>query len=250
MANLNIKIQLFQFLSKMFRVKESIERGRGICTEYNISALRAKMKISPCWSDCSFEKYKILVTFYDRLKDEVNMYYCIFISLLLNISFANAQDFETEARALVADLKSSLMKNLSEKIAKDGPADAIPFCHENVKPIAKGAAKDRITKFEFGRTSHKLRNESNRPQPWAESYLKEFQGTSKGDIKKTFIIHQLDNSKKVYLEPLYVETKCLLCHGENVEKIVKGKLDEIYPQDKATGFKLGEFRGFIWVKEK
>lgn len=178
------------------------------------------------------------------------MNYFFIAALMFNVSFANAEDFETDARSLVADLKSSLLKNLSEKIEKDGTASAIPFCHENVKPIAKAAAKDRMAKYQFGRTSHKVRNEGNRPQPWAESYLKEFQGTSKGDIKKTFIVHKLDNAKRVYLEPLYVETKCLLCHGENIEKTVKTKLDEIYPQDKATGFKLGEFRGFIWVKEK
>jgi hypothetical protein len=105
-------------------------------------------------------------------------------------------------------------------------------------------------KFEFGRTSHKIRNQANAPQPWADVYLKEFQGTFKGDIKKDFIIHKLENSKRVYLEPLYVQAQCLTCHGETVAPEIKTKLAEIYPQDKATGFKLGEFRGFIWIKEK
>ena len=120
------------------------------------------------------------------------------IFLLLTLVFmtsAHAQDFESEAKALAHDLKSSLMKNLSEKMAKDGPVKAISFCHENVKPIAKTAAKDRTMKFEFGRTSHKIRNQANAPQPWADVYLKEFQGTFKGDIKKDFIIHKLENSK-------------------------------------------------------
>jgi excinuclease UvrABC ATPase subunit len=173
--------------------------------------------------------------------------------LLLTLVFmtsAHAQDFETEAKTLAQDLKSSLMKNLSEKMAKDGAVKAISFCHENVKPIAKLAAKDRVSKFEFGRTSHKIRNEANAPQAWANVYLKEFQGTFKGDIKKEHIIHKLENSKRVYLEPLYVQAQCLTCHGESIAPEIKTKLAEIYPQDKATGFKLGEFRGFIWIKEK
>ena len=55
------------------------------------------------------------------------------IFLLLTLVFmtsAHAQDFESEAKALAHDLKSSLMKNLSEKMAKDGPVKAISFCHE------------------------------------------------------------------------------------------------------------------------
>lgn len=155
-----------------------------------------------------------------------------------------------EAKSLASDLRMSLMQNLSEKISKEGVEKAVPFCHANVKALAKGAAKDRIEKFEFGRTSHKVRNVANNPQPWADKYLKEFAGSKKGEIKKDYILHSLENGKRVYLEPLYVEAKCLLCHGENVASNVSAKVKELYPDDKATGFKLGEFRGFIWVKEK
>lgn len=159
-------------------------------------------------------------------------------------------DFEIEAGSLVSDLKTSLMKNLSEKITKDGVVEAIPFCHSKIGVIAKDAVKDRMIKYEFGRTSHKIRNTANTPQSWAIEYLKEFEGKKKGDVKKVFIVHKLENSKRIYMEPLYVEAKCLLCHGENIAGNVNSKIKEVYPQDKATGFKLGEFRGFIWVKEK
>lgn len=171
------------------------------------------------------------------------------LAFVLLLSSAFAQDFEQEAPKLAQDLKTSLMKNLSEKVAKEGAVKAIPFCHENVKPIAKTAAGDRISKYEFGRTSHKLRNEGNKSAPWAEVYLKDFQGTFQKDGKKPFF-HKLENGKKVYLEPLYVQPQCLACHGENVASDVKAQLNQLYPKDQATGFKLGEFRGFIWVKEK
>ncbi len=178
------------------------------------------------------------------------MKFFILIILFLNVSFAQTDNFESDAKALVRDLKMSLIKNLSEKIAKDGPVEAIPYCHANVRPIAKSAAKDRVDKYEFGRTSHKIRNPGNAPQAWAENYLKEFEGKKMGETSKKFIIHQLENSKRVYLEPLYVEAKCLLCHGETISENISQKIKEIYPNDKAVGFKLGEFRGFIWVKEK
>lgn len=170
--------------------------------------------------------------------------------LLTSLAFAQEDAFVKEAQSLAKDLKMSLMKNLSEKISKDGPVEAVSFCHANVKPIALGAAKERLAKYEFGRTSHKVRNAMNAPKEWALQYLKEFQGTNKSENSRPYILHTLQDSKRVYLEPLYVEAKCLLCHGENVDKKIKDKVQTLYPQDKATGFKLGEFRGFIWVKEK
>jgi hypothetical protein len=174
---------------------------------------------------------------------------CLFFSAIV-FAQNKPDQFEAEAKAFASDLKMSLVKNLSDKIAKSGVEEAVPFCHANVKPIAKAAAKDRMDKFEFGRTSHKIRNDGNAPKPWAIQYLKEFEGKKKGDSAKTSIIHQLPDGKRVYMEPLYVEAKCLLCHGENINKSVSDTILKLYPNDKATGFKLGDFRGFIWIKEK
>lgn len=174
----------------------------------------------------------------------------LFLLLYSSYSFANNDEFIKKAKILAADLKSSLMQNLSKKISSDGVEKAIPFCHSNVGPIAKDAAKDRMKEFEFGRTSHKVRNSANSAQAWANQYLKDFSGKKKGEMKNDQILHTLENGKRVYMEALYVEAKCLLCHGENISKNVSAKINELYPNDKAKGFTLGEFRGFIWVKEK
>jgi hypothetical protein len=178
------------------------------------------------------------------------MKFILIVLVTVNFAFAQKDNFENEAKALATDLKMSLMKNLSDKISKDGPVEAVPFCHANVKLIAKGVAKDRISKFAFGRTSHKVRNEANGPQPWALKYLEEFEGKKKREVSQTSIIHRLEDGKRVYMEPLFVEAKCLLCHGDNINKDVNDKIQGLYPKDKATGFQLGEFRGFVWVREK
>lgn len=171
------------------------------------------------------------------------------ISYLALCFSAFGDSFESEAKRLAQDLKLNLVKNLTQKIEKEGVVKAIPFCHENVKPIAKEAAGERIEKFEFGRTSHKVRNQMNRPPVWAESYLKEFQGKLKSEITKNSLLIKHEG-KRIYLEPLFVEAKCLLCHGDKVNPQVSEKIKSLYPQDHAIGFKQGEFRGFIWIKEK
>lgn len=173
-----------------------------------------------------------------------------FLSLGLFISTSGFCDsFEADAQKLAADLRLGLVKNLSQKIEQEGVVNAVAFCHENVKALAQSAAGERRQKFDFGRTSHKLRNQSNHPQVWAESYLKEFQGKLKSEIKQSSFLIEHDG-KRIYLEPLFVEAKCLLCHGDKIGQLVSDKIKSLYPEDQARGFKLGEFRGFIWVREK
>lgn len=43
------------------------------------------------------------------------------------------------------------------------------------------------------------------------------------------------------------EQPCAACHGTSIAPEVKDKLAELYPTDKATGFKPGELRGAILV---
>ncbi len=175
--------------------------------------------------------------------------YFLMMFIYSSMVFSLEDRFVIEASNLASDLKESLMQNLSEKISQHGVVEAVPFCHANVISIAKGAAKDRIEKYKFGRTSNKVRNSANKPEPWVINYLKEFEGKKKGEIKKDYIVHKSKNGTRVYVEPLYVEAKCLMCHGEKVSQKVSDKIKELYPDDKATGFKLGEFRGFMWIKE-
>jgi hypothetical protein len=172
----------------------------------------------------------------------------LFFFLILSFN-ASARSFEEQAEDLAGRLKKNLVTQLSKKIASDGVVAAVPYCHVQVKPIAKEAAGADMTKFEFGRTSHKIRNEQNMAQDWMLPYLTLFQKTTiKNPLKAK--VHTFADGKEAYLEPLYVGAQCLACHGQGVEGELKEKISKLYPKDQATGFKLGEFRGLIWVKEK
>ena len=83
------------------------------------------------------------------------------LPIMADVTNKNENIFQKDASALVMDLKSNLLKNLTTEISKNGTEAAIPFCHINVKSIAKDAAKDQIKKYDIGRTSHKIRNENN-----------------------------------------------------------------------------------------
>lgn len=171
----------------------------------------------------------------------------VWIAFISTLCFASG--FDTEAPALAQRLKQSLVKNLTQKMAKDGAVAAVEFCHIEVKPIAKAAAGPDLTKYEFGRTSHKIRNPQNQAQDWMRPYLETFQrSTAKAPEKPA--IHTFSDGKKAYFEALYVGPQCLTCHGEAVGGALREKITSLYPKDQATGFKLGEFRGLVWVREK
>ena len=51
-----------------------------------------------------------------------------------------------------------------------------------------------------------------------------------------------------YVEPIKTGALCVTCHGEHVAPPVQKVLAELYPDDRATGFKVGSFRGVFWAE--
>ena len=45
-----------------------------------------------------------------------------------------------------------------------------------------------------------------------------------------------------------VQPLCLNCHGVELAPDVAGRIAELYPEDRATGFEAGELRGVFWVE--
>lgn len=172
----------------------------------------------------------------------------VLFTLVCHPSFSKADNFREEASQLANDLKAALMKEVTAKVSSKGASEAISFCHMNVAPIAKKAAGERITKYKFGRTSHKVRNQKNAPEEWMKPYIKKYKKSKQGK-DSTAVIHKFSDGKRAYIEPLYMQPVCLNCHGTNVSQSVKDKIKELYPADQATGFRLGEFRGLLWIKE-
>lgn len=173
----------------------------------------------------------------------------LFFTLVFSqVTFAS--DFSKEAPLVADSLKKNLMGNLQKELQKNGAVKAVDFCHLNVKPLGAQIGKQFDQKYEFGRTSHKIRNSSNQPQPWMEKYLTAFKSKKQSDLDARPFFHNLENGKQVYLDPLWVVPMCLQCHGENIPSSVEKEIQKRYSNDKARGFKVGDFRGFVWIKEK
>ena len=146
------------------------------------------------------------------------------------------------AQATVKKLGSNLMKNMKE----GGTQQAIPFCNTAASPLTQEMAKKYNVTIK--RTSLKIRNENNSPNEVEETILNQFATTISNNEKLKPIISKDKVGKVHFYAPIKIEAKCLACHG-TVGKEVTIKTDSIikalYPNDKATGFKVGDLRGMV-----
>lgn len=168
----------------------------------------------------------------------------ILISFLATTSsFAN--DFQIEAAQALMPFKKSLMGKLKAGMEK-GASDAVKTCNLEAPKITKEHSNG---KYLIGRTSNKYRNTDNSPQEWMKSVLAEYEKT---DGKKPLAprVIKLKNGKSAYVEPIYIKGLCLNCHGAKIQSDLEKEIASKYPNDKAKGFKLNEFRGLFWVTEK
>jgi len=57
------------------------------------------------------------------------------------------------------------------------------------------------------------------------------------------------NNEFRFMKAIPMAANCLQCHGTEISPAVSAKLTELYPQDKAVGYKEGDLRGaFVVVK--
>lgn len=156
-----------------------------------------------------------------------------------------------EQRAMV--LLKALKKELQGALEKKGSVGAIEFCSLKALPMTEEIQKQMKGGVDVKRTSEKYRNPKNAPNEDEQKALTYFsiQLKEKGKLPSHYIQKVQKNKKLVYnyYKPLKMEGFCLTCHGASsgLDKKLIEELGKRYPQDKATGYKDGDFRGVVRV---
>ena len=180
-------------------------------------------------------------------------------TLPVSVTMAEQNDLQqraAESKAVVQEFMSELKGELGKAIKAGGPIKAIEVCNKVAPSIAK-AQSDKHG-WEVGRTSLKLRNPNNAPDEWETMVLKKFEeraaaGESPQDMAYFEVVEH--NGAKAFrfmkaigMPPLD-KAPCLKCHGENIDPNLAAKLDELYPNDKARGYKPGMIRGAFTITQ-
>lgn len=154
---------------------------------------------------------------------------------------------EESAMKLLKTLRSELMQAMQA----GGPDQAIEVCSKKAMALTKQIEGE--TGYKLKRTTFKYRNLANKPDKHEEEALKYFEDAlnKEGKLPAYYIQVLKENDVAVYryYKPLKVEGVCLTCHGDKnlMDKNLVAKIEKLYPQDKAYGYKDGDFRGVVRV---
>ena len=181
----------------------------------------------------------------------------IFISLFL-VSIISGPAFADEIDDMVATSKelinqfsTMLKQELVTAINEGGTANAISRCNIKAPEISSALAKDG---WSIGRTSLKIRNPDNAPDEFENNILNGFEEKkAAGQDINSLAYYKLteigNRSEFRYMKAIPVGEMCLQCHGEFISEPVLAKLKELYPDDEAVNFQLGDIRGAFTLRK-
>jgi hypothetical protein len=127
-----------------------------------------------------------------------------------------------------------------------GPVNAMEFCNVQALPLTAQVSEEQG--MTVGRTSTRLRNPANAPDPAARLALDWYAGRQ-GEELPGPLVQRLASGDYRFYQPLVTQSLCLQCHGgpDDLGAGVVDALSELYPADEAVGFSEGELRGLLHV---
>lgn len=180
-------------------------------------------------------------------------------TLILGLSAATphtfAAGYETElaaSRETVKEFMQSLKKELQAGMQDGGPVNAISVCNLTAPAIANTYSVRNG--WDVGRTSLKLRNPANAPDTWERAVLESFEerkqsGEDPATMEYHEVVQQNDTTELRYMKAIPTGKICLVCHGEQVDSTTKKRIETLYPNDKAIGYREGDIRGAFTITQ-
>jgi hypothetical protein len=140
----------------------------------------------------------------------------------------------------------ALSSEVMQAIDAGGVEHAVSYCQVQANPLIDSLSKSY--KADIHRVSDKFRNPANKPDALdAKIILTYRQQLEDGRELQPHLEYTGD--KIIFYSPIIIPNPlCLQCHGEAGSTMQQQTFDYIktrYPEDMATGYKLGDLRG-VW----
>lgn len=191
------------------------------------------------------------------LRKNLALTFLVTFLIMNEYSFLKAEELtEMEvkkiAKGAIGNIGGKLKHTLMQKVKKDGFASAADFCSTEAGNLAKEATKSLPSGVTVKRITNNPRNILNKASNEDSKILSLMNTNVKEGKTSSMVIKKIaTNHYKVY-KPIVMGGKCLNCHGDSNTRnkeaynIIKQK----YPNDKAIGYKKGDFRGAFLVEIK
>lgn len=160
--------------------------------------------------------------------------------------------------AATAILATRLVTELTAALAAGGPERAVDVCHTKALPLTNEPLPGLPQIVAVKRTSLRLRNPANAPDAAERAALDHVAAlVADGQPAPAVLVQKIETAGTTAPEwRLYrsvgVQAACLACHGapEAQAPSLRALLRARYPQDAATGYAVGDWRGLIRVTVK
>jgi hypothetical protein len=155
------------------------------------------------------------------------------------------------ARAVADSLDEELMGLLAATLEQGGPALAIHICADSAQVRTLRHWKNGVY---IRRVSRRVRNVDDTPDAIERRLLEdlaEARRQKRLPRELVQVIRAPDGTAELqYIRPLLVDGRCLPCHGDPAEfdPEVRAALARRYPEDRATGYAVGDLRGAVSVR--
>ncbi|HEX5670309.1 MAG TPA: DUF3365 domain-containing protein [Sulfuricurvum sp.] len=150
---------------------------------------------------------------------------------------------ETVSAALIQKLGGELKMQMT----KNGPIAALGFCNASAQTLTKEVSA--TTHYTVKRVSMLERNPQNRANAQEAAVLNAWQ--AKLNAAQPLPAYEIasDGNMNHFYKPILINNEaCLKCHGAVDSQSELGKaIKAAYPNDIATGYKMGDLRGMIVV---
>jgi hypothetical protein len=173
--------------------------------------------------------------------------------------FVNPDAPEVTEIRLIGDrainrLAYSLVTEAAHAVSKNGEFGALAVCHLKDITAAGPVIADMPRIVAWKRTSLRLRDPANAPDPADLLALIRVQlELSTGNVPPKILVQRLEQPDgttewRVY-KPVAVLKGCVACHGrsDTLASELRAELARRYPADQATGYAQGEWRGLVRV---
>jgi hypothetical protein len=195
---------------------------------------------------------------YWRIK--IIMKYLYYILLLFAIACSSGEERVTEindpslirkatdqGNRIASTAQQALGSQLIRTVQAEGPVAAVSFCNTAAYPILDSLKLDLNVKIK--RAALKARNEDDLPTAYEKKIIESYEKAIASKQPITPVVQALGKNEVLYAAPIRTKNDlCLKCHGSAIDDIHEStlaKINALYPNDQATGHKVGDLRG-IW----
>lgn len=151
---------------------------------------------------------------------------------------------------LIVRFQKELKSELVSAMSSGGPANAVSVCRVKAPEIAAAFSNEF---WSIRRVTDKNRNPDNLVDGHQLGVLMSFDNPAKtGPAHSYEWIESADSKTFYFYMPIRVMPLCTNCHGTeaDIDPATRAALAELYPDDKAVGYKSGDLRGMFVVEVK